>query len=182
MIDRDGFRPNVGMILARSDGRVFWGRRVGQRGWQFPQGGIRSEEASREALYRELYEEVGLLPHHVEVLGSTRNWLRYRLPKRFIRRRARPRCIGQKQVWYLLRFTGDDPDIRLDVSDEPEFEDFRWVDYWRPAEEVVFFKRPVYRRALAELAPLAPGGVDPGPGEERVAAEAADTSGLLTSE
>ncbi len=154
VIDADGFRPNVGIILSNQEGRVLWARRIGEDAWQFPQGGIRTDETPEEALYRELREEIGLLPHHVEILGATRGWLRYRLPQRFIRRRCRPVCIGQKQVWFLLRFLGQESDVRLDLSDHPEFDRWCWVDYWRPAREVVSFKRGVYRRALKELAPL----------------------------
>lgn len=154
MIDPDGYRPNVGIILSDGGGRVFWARRVGQNAWQFPQGGIRSDETPEEALYRELYEEVGLGPEHVEVVGATRGWLRYRLPKRFLRRNSRPLCIGQKQVWFILKFLGDESDVCLTRGDPPEFDHWRWVHYWQPVQEVVFFKRNVYRRALSELAPL----------------------------
>lgn len=154
MIDSDGFRANVGIILCNDEGRVFWGRRIGQNAWQFPQGGIEGHETAEEALYRELYEEVGLAPEHVQVVGATAGWLRYHLPRHLVRRHQRPVCIGQKQQWFLLRLTGGEGAVRLDASGTPEFDDWRWVDYWRPARDVVFFKRHVYRRALRELAPL----------------------------
>lgn len=154
MVDPDGYRPNVGIILSNRDGRVLWARRIGQNAWQFPQGGIHTDETPLEALYRELGEEVGLKPEHVEVMGATRGWLRYRLPKRFIRRDCRPMCIGQKQVWFLLRLLTSEQHVRLDGTDKPEFEDWRWVNYWYPLRAVVPFKRAVYRRALHELAPL----------------------------
>ncbi len=169
MLDADGFRPNVGIILSNREGRVLWARRIGEQAWQFPQGGIRTDETPQEALYRELYEEIGLHPHHVEVLGATRGWLRYRLPPRYIRRHCRPVCIGQKQVWFLLRFLGEESDVRLDCTDHPEFDCWRWVD-WRPAREVVSFKRGVYRRALKELAPLLfPGEAAPNTAPARTA-------------
>jgi putative (di)nucleoside polyphosphate hydrolase len=154
VIDPDGFRPNVGIILSNADGRLLWARRVGQDAWQFPQGGIRSDETPEEAMYRELAEEVGLLPVQVEMMGATRGWLRYRLPQRFIRRSSRPVCIGQKQVWFMLRLLCDDAEVCLDRTSKPEFDHWRWVDYWRPIDEVVAFKRSVYRKALKELAPL----------------------------
>lgn len=154
MIDSDGYRPNVGIILSHEDGRVFWAKRVGQNAWQFPQGGIRPHESLEEALFRELREETGLLPEHVEIMGCTRRWLRYRLPKHLIRRHSKPLCIGQKQRWFMLRMLVDDACVRLDASDKPEFDSWRWVEYWRPLREVVFFKRHVYRCALRELAPL----------------------------
>ena len=154
MIDRDGFRPNVGIILVNDDNRLFWGRRIGQDAWQFPQGGIQPGETPEQAMYRELEEEVGLKPHQVELLGSTRHWLRYRLPKKFIRRNAHPVCIGQKQRWFLLRVCCDESDFCLDSCDKPEFDDWRWVKYWQPVQDVIYFKRKVYQRALEELAPL----------------------------
>src|SRR5690606_18234914 len=138
-----------------ADGRVFWARRVRRDGWQFPQGGMNSDETPLEAMYRELREETGLTPAHVDVLGVTPGWLRYRLPPRAIRRNDRLVCIGQKQVWFLLRFTGQDRDLRLDLTDKPEFDHWRWVDFWYPLEHVVTFKRGVYTRALQHLAPFA---------------------------
>ena len=101
---------------------------------------------------RELEEEVGLRPEHVEIIGSTRNWLRYRLPKRYVRRNRQPLCIGQKQKWFMLELIAPESCVRFDACDKPEFDGYRWVDYWQPVNEVVFFKRQVYRLALDELA------------------------------
>lgn len=154
MIDLDGFRPNVGIILCNNAGQLFWAKRVGQEAWQFPQGGIREDETPKQAMYRELWEETGLQREHVEIVGVTQKWLRYRLPKRFIRRHSLPLCIGQKQRWFLLRLTSNENCVCLDASRTPEFDGWRWVDYWQPVDEVVFFKRKVYKRALKELAPL----------------------------
>ena len=154
MIDPDGFRPNVGIILSNPQGQLLWARRIGQNAWQFPQGGMRSDETPDEAMYRELLEEVGLQPEHVEVIGATRGWLRYRLPRQYVRRSSRPVCIGQNQVWFMLRMLCPYKTITLDSSDKPEFDHWRWVDYWHPLSEVVAFKRNVYRQALDELAPL----------------------------
>lgn len=154
MIDVDGYRPNVGIVLLNGDGRLFWARRVRRDGWQFPQGGMRSDETPLEAMYRELEEETGLAAEHVEVLATTPGWLRYRLPHRYLRSHQQPQCIGQKQVWFLLRFTGREQHLRLDASETPEFDSWRWVDFWYPAEHVVSFKRRVYERALRQFAPL----------------------------
>ncbi len=154
MIDADGFRPNVGIILSNGQRRLFWARRTGQNAWQFPQGGIKSHETPEEAMFRELEEEIGLKPHHVEIIGSTHGWLRYRLPKRFVRKHSQPLCIGQKQVWFLLRAKCEETDFCLNRTAKPEFDDWRWVKYWQPVREVVYFKRKVYFRALEELAPL----------------------------
>ncbi len=154
MIDKDGFRPNVGIILCNQQNQVLWAQRAQHDSWQFPQGGIKPKETPEQAVYRELMEEVGLTPEHVEVIGVTRGWLRYRLPKRYLRQGNKPMCIGQKQRWFLLRFVGNEEDVKLDSYEKPEFDDWRWVDYWTPAKEIVFFKRRVYKKALHELAPL----------------------------
>jgi len=154
VIDSDGYRPNVGIILTNCKGRLLWARRIHQDAWQFPQGGIRAKETPEQAMFRELEEEIGLQSQHVDVLGSTRGWLRYRLPERFIRRHQEPVCVGQKQVWFMLRLVGDERCVRLDLTDKPEFDNWRWVDYWQPLKEVVPFKRTVYKKALNELAPL----------------------------
>jgi len=157
MIDAEGFRSNVGIILSNSKGKLLWARRIGQEAWQFPQGGIQPNETPEQALFRELAEEVGLTQSEVEIIGCTQNWLHYRLPKRFIRHDMTPICIGQKQIWFLLRLTGDDCDVKLDLTDKPEFDRWKWVSYWQPLKEVVSFKRNVYKDALNELAPLLPG-------------------------
>ena len=154
VIDSDGFRPNVGIILCNDDRRLFWGRRIGQNAWQFPQGGIQENESPEEAMYRELEEEVGLSAKQVELMGCTDRWLRYRLPKRFIRRNSHPVCIGQKQRWFMLRVLCEESSFCFDASDKPEFDHWRWVKYWQPVREVIYFKRRVYERALQELAPL----------------------------
>ncbi len=153
MIDSEGYRANVGIMLANSRGEVLWARRVGQDAWQFPQGGINSGESPEQALYRELQEEVGLTERDVEVIGGTRGWLRYRLPQRLVRKDSKPLCIGQKQKWFLLRMLAQDSDVKVDNGHKPEFDDWRWVSYWYPLGQVVAFKRDVYRRALKELAP-----------------------------
>jgi putative (di)nucleoside polyphosphate hydrolase len=157
MIDAQGFRPNVGIVIANEAGRLLWARRVGGRdAWQFPQGGIQEGETPEQALFRELKEEVGLDEDAVEVLGSTRGWLRYRLPRRYQRKGQNPVCIGQKQKWYLLRLLVSDDAVVLTENEKPEFDHWQWVSYWYPLDQVVFFKREVYRRALKELAqPLA---------------------------
>ena len=151
-IDADGFRANVAIVLIRDDRQVFLGGRTGGRGWQFPQGGVRRDERPEEALYRELKEEVGLEHKDVELVAATHGWLRYRLPKQYVRRNSKPQCIGQKQRWFLLRFIGSEESLRFDSTEEPEFESWRWVEYWTPVREVIYFKRAVYARALDELA------------------------------
>lgn len=153
MIDIDGYRPNVGIIIANQQGQLLWARRCGQDAWQFPQGGIKQHETPEQALLRELAEEIGLQAHQVRILACTRGWLRYRLPRRMIRQNCRPLCVGQKQKWFLLQLLCQDKDIHLDACAHPEFDTWRWVSYWYPLGQVVSFKREVYRRALKELAP-----------------------------
>lgn len=154
MIDRDGYRPNVGIILISGNGQVLWAKRIGQQAWQFPQGGIKHGETPEDALFRELHEELGLLREHVEMLGVTKDWLRYKLPSRYIRRRRGRVCIGQKQKWFALRLVAEESNVHFAASETPEFDGWRWVDYWHPLSEVVEFKREVYDSALNELASL----------------------------
>ena len=151
MIDAEGFRANVGIMLANGKGQLLWARRIGQDAWQFPQGGIHKGESPRQALFRELREEIGLTEQDVEVLACTRGWLRYRLPQRLQRRDQKPLCIGQKQKWFLLQMLADDDRVRFDCDSKPEFDHWQWVSYWYPLDQVIAFKREVYRRALREL-------------------------------
>ena len=94
MIDDDGYRPNVGIVICNRDGQVVWARRYGQHSWQFPQGGINAGETPEQAMYRELYEEVGLSRKDVRILSSTRNWLRYKLPNAPNPSRALPNSMS----------------------------------------------------------------------------------------
>jgi putative (di)nucleoside polyphosphate hydrolase len=151
VIDRAGYRLNVGIILVNGSGRVFWGRRHGHDAWQFPQGGLAASESAMEAMYRELREEIGLGEDDIEVLGCTKRWLKYRLPRQYLRHGSDPLVIGQKQKWYLLRLITSEQKIRLDLSDSPEFDSWRWIDYHEPPEQVIFFKRQVYVQAMKEL-------------------------------
>ena len=156
MVDEEGFRPNVGIILANDRGQVLWARRIGQDAWQFPQGGIKAQESPEQALFRELREEVGLDAASVEIIACTRGWLRYRLPKRYLKHNEATNFVGQKQKWFLLRMLAGDHCVCVDGTDRPEFDGWRWVSYWYPVGQVVAFKRDVYRRALKELAPRLP--------------------------
>jgi len=154
MLDRDGYRPNVGIVLVNQRNEVFWGKRAREHSWQFPQGGIKRGESPEQAMYRELHEEVGLLREHVRIIGRTREWLRYDVPTHWVRREWRGHYRGQKQIWFLLRLVGRDTDIDLRATQHPEFDAWRWHDYWIPLESVIDFKREVYRLALDELAQL----------------------------
>ena len=155
MIDSDGFRFNIGIVICNRVGQLLWAKRAGESGWQFPQGGIKKRETLEQALYRELNEEVGLAVEDVRILHQTDDWLHYRLPKNFVRHHKNPLCIGQKQKWFLLSLESNDSKVRLTKSGQPEFDEWRWVSYWYPLHQVIEFKRDVYRKALKELiAPL----------------------------
>jgi putative (di)nucleoside polyphosphate hydrolase len=151
MLDRQGYRPNVGIILVNGRNEVFWGKRIREHAWQFPQGGIKRGESPQQAMFRELREETGLMPDHVRVIGRTREWLRYDVPAQWVRREIRSHYRGQKQIWFLIRMIGRDSDVDLRASGQPEFDAWRWNPYWVPLDSVIEFKREVYRLALEEL-------------------------------
>ena len=151
MIDSEGFRANVGIVISNQKGQLLWAKRYGQNAWQFPQGGIDEGETPEQTMYRELYEEVGLRPEDVKLLKQTQKWLYYRLPTRYLRQGSKPLCIGQKQKWFLLQLIGDEKLIRFDRGSRPEFDHWRWVSYWYPIRSVIDFKRDVYRDALSDL-------------------------------
>ena len=150
-IDSNGFRENVGIVLFNSENKLFLASRIGKKGWQFPQGGIHISESPEKAMYRELYEEIGLEESDVTIIDKTKEWLKYRLPDQYIRKDSKIYCIGQKQIWFLLRLNCDESKISLQKSDNPEFEYYQWVPYWKPVSKVIFFKRQVYNAVLAEF-------------------------------
>ena len=163
-IDSEGFRANVGIILSNEEGKLLLAGRIGSKGWQFPQGGLMVGESAEEAMFRELKEEVGLDSEHVRVLGSTTEWLKYRLPDKYMRHGSVPLCVGQKQRWFMLKLVSSEDNVQLDACETPEFDRWRWVEFWRPVNEVIYFKRRVYARALHELGPhVYPQGLPPRP-------------------
>lgn len=154
MIDFDGYRPNVGIIICNLQGQVLWAKRYGQNSWQFPQGGINAGESPEQAMYRELYEEVGLSAKDVQIIATSKGWLKYKLPRRLVRPEGNPVCIGQKQRWFLLSLKSSEQQINLQATSHPEFDGWRWVSYWYPVRQVIAFKRDVYRKAMKEFAPV----------------------------
>ncbi len=154
MIDSEGYRANIGIVITNEKKQILLAKRYKQDAWQLPQGGIDKGETELEALYRELEEEVGLAPEQVNLLAKTPKWLRYELPIAHIRRKQKPTCIGQKQVWYLLKLVSSETDISLNLHNKVEFDDWKWVDYWNPVEEVINFKKDVYEDMLKALAPV----------------------------
>lgn len=154
MIDFDGYRPNVGIVICNRKGQVLWAKRCGQNSWQFPQGGINDNESAEQAMYRELHEEVGLQPKDVRLLYVSKHWLCYKLPKRLLRYDSKPMCIGQKQRWFLLQLVSDEKNINMQTTKSPEFDGWRWVSFWYPVRQVVSFKRDVYRKVMKEFASI----------------------------
>jgi len=153
MIDPQGYRLNVGIVIINRNGELFWGKRVKANGWQFPQGGVNPYETLEETMYRELKEEVGLSEKDVKILTITKRWLRYKLPVHMRHSDKTPVCIGQKQKWFLLSLTEDDNKIDLNLGEKPEFNGWRWVQYWFPLKQVVYFKRDIYKKVLEEFEP-----------------------------
>ena len=151
MVDKDGFRSNVAIVIGDGNGRLFWAKRIRQQAWQFPQGGIDRGESAEDALYRELYEEVGLKSNDVKIIQRSKRWLRYHIPEQMQRKHTKPLCIGQKQRWFYLQMTCDPQLVRFDTSGTPEFDDWKWVNYWYPVNSVIAFKRNIYRNALQEF-------------------------------
>lgn len=152
MIDEHGYRANVGIVLCNAQNQVLWAHRVNQdeRAWQFPQGGIHLNENPEQAMYRELYEEVGLMPKDVELLGQTQDWLCYEFGKTKLTSKGE-HYIGQKQLWFLVRLLAEDSQICLNKQQPQEFDKWRWVDYDYPIAHIVAFKKHVYQQALALL-------------------------------
>ena len=150
MLDIQGFRLNVAIVLVNNNNNVLLAKRIKQKAWQFPQGGVNDNENIIDALYRELQEEIGLSKEDVSIIASTKYWLRYKIPVR-MRRNADPLFVGQKQKWFLLRFNSDDSKIRFDLNSKPEFDSWQWVSYWYPLRIVIDFKKGVYCKALMEL-------------------------------
>ena len=154
-LDQDGYRPNVAIVVHNCSGQVLWARRSQRDGWQFPQGGVERDETAEQAAFRELYEEVGLEPEHVRLVGRTQAWLKYEVPFGAKRTSRRPTQFkGQKQLWFLFQMLGHDSDVCLNRVSRPEFDSWRWVDYWDPVDKIVAFKRHVYILALTELEPF----------------------------
>ena len=148
------YRPCVGIMLLNRDGKVFVGKRIDQtvEGWQMPQGGIDKGETPKQAVWRELLEEVGT--DKAEIIAEMDAWVTYDLPQHLIGVAFHGKYKGQKQKWFALRFTGDDADINL-TAHEPEFSSFQWVEMDALAGLIVPFKRPTYEQVIAALRPLA---------------------------
>lgn len=148
--DARPYRAGVGVMLLDREGRVFVGRRYDAPGdaWQMPQGGIDPGEEPRAAALRELAEEVGT--DKAEIIAESRGWLTYDLPPDIAGRVWGGRYRGQRQKWFVMRFTGGGDDIRLDTA-HPEFSDWKWVEAEALPRFVIPFKRALYEAVLAEF-------------------------------
>jgi putative (di)nucleoside polyphosphate hydrolase len=148
-LDLARYRPNVGIILARADGRVWLGQRVdtpGPRNWQFPQGGVDEGEELEAAARRELEEETGA--RSAELLGRTREWIAYTFPAGYRRSKAARGWLGQKQIWFVFRFVGDDSEFNLGAHEQIEFERWRWADLDEALDSVAHFKTATYSHII----------------------------------
>ena len=154
MIDKDGYRKNIGIILCNSKNELLICKRIKENSWQFPQGGFEKNESSEDAMFRELFEEIGLQKNNIAILGKTKKWLKYDLPKKYQRKTNNQLCVGQKQIWFLLRLISNDQSINLRTSKKPEFDAWEWVSEKKPLEIVISFKKNVYVKALNELLPI----------------------------
>jgi len=143
-----GYRPCVGIMLVNAHGKAFVGKRIDNKEgdwWQMPQGGVDQGEDLEPAALRELGEEVGVGPEHVEIVAQLPQDLRYDLPGDLIGKLWGGRYRGQCQTWFLARFIGEDADIALDRHHDPEFCEWKWVDPELLPELIVPFKREVYQ-------------------------------------
>lgn len=145
------YRPNVGLMIVNRDRRCFWARRSDNHFWQFPQGGIEAGESAAAAMERELREETGLSLDSSRVVARTRDWLFYDFPSRRSASARMRDFRGQKQIWFLLAYDGEDSQIALPAGGE--FDAWEWKPPRQAADEIVDFKRAVYRAALDEFAP-----------------------------
>ena len=146
------YRPCVGVMLVNRHGHAFVGKRIDNREgdfWQMPQGGVDEGEEPDQALLRELWEETGATATHVEVVARLPGELLYDLPDSLKGKLWGGRYVGQRQTWYLARFTGADNDIDLEAHDPPEFCEWKWVVPELLPELIVPFKREVYAAIVA---------------------------------
>lgn len=148
-MDLTRFRPNVGVVLARADNKVWLGRRadVGPpRNWQFPQGGVDEGETPLEAAVRELREETGVTS--ARLIGQTSDWLAYEFPPEHAGSKIAKGWIGQKQIWFAMRFAGADSEIDLTGHHHVEFDAWRWADLAETPDLVAGFKEATYRKVV----------------------------------
>ena len=156
MSSQEEYRSCVVAVIVGPKNKVLRCQRIDHDGWQFPQGGIDQGESPLEAVLRETKEEVGLEEQDIEIIFETKDWFKYDVPRdkrpKYFRRNV---YKGQKQKWFLARLLSDDTKINLHASRPIEFDDWVWVSFWAPLDQVIEFKRDVYKKALEELSHFA---------------------------
>ncbi|MET3435699.1 RNA pyrophosphohydrolase [Sphingomonas sp. 1185] len=147
------YRPCAGVILMNRDGRVFVGQRIDStlEAWQLPQGGIDPGEDADAAGLRELFEETGVTADKVELIARAPRELTYDLPEDMIGKVWKDKWRGQRQIWFLYRFLGEDGDIRID-TEHPEFRAWRWAEPETLPAMIVPFKKALYEELLVVFA------------------------------
>ena len=154
MNEESNYRLNVGLIIVNNYGKVLICKRKNSNQWQFPQGGIDEGESPIEAAKREIFEEVGIKPSKIKVLGKIKDWVKYEIPKELAKKSFKKKgLVGQKQKWFIFKIKSE-ACISFVNDPDNEFDDFAWVSYWRPIALIVSFKKEVYRNVLAELLPI----------------------------
>ena len=150
--DPSQYRPCVGVMLVNGEGLAFVGKRIDNKEgdwWQMPQGGVDAGEDLDAAMLRELKEEIGARKRHVEIVARLPEELFYDLPPELQGKLWGGKFKGQRQTWYLARFSGEDSDIDLEADKHPEFCEWKWVDPELLPELIVPFKREVYATIVA---------------------------------
>ena len=154
MNEESNYRLNVGLIIVNNYGKVLICKRKNSNQWQFPQGGIDEGESPIEAAKREIFEEVGIKPSKIKVLGKIKDWVKYEIPIELAKKSFKKKgIVGQKQKWFIFKIKSE-ACISFVNDPDNEFDDFAWVSYWRPIALIVSFKKEVYRNVLAELLPI----------------------------
>ena len=154
MNEESNYRLNVGLIIVNTYGKVLICKRKNSNQWQFPQGGIDEGESPIEAAKREIFEEVGIKPSKIKVLGKIKDWVKYKIPKELAKKSFKKKgIVGQKQKWFIFKVKSE-ACISFVNDPDNEFDDFAWVSYWHPIALIVSFKKEVYRSVLAELLPI----------------------------
>ena len=141
------YRKGVGIFLLNKNKQVWVGKRLDVKNdfWQMPQGGIDSGESEKEAMMRELLEEIGT--NNIKIIGTSKEWLSYNIPKELVRKIWKGRYLGQSQKWFACRFVGKENEINLNTRN-PEFTDWKWIKPQLLMKSVIPFKRELYKKIL----------------------------------